>query len=104
MLRKITINVLTILLLTLGSQPLFAQPGYNGMLPHTESQTADRHYHTPVSTLQRIITESRLYDYLLNHPKFIKIQEIACRVWEKQTGSKRRVSYSRRQIFSRRID
>ena len=99
MLRTITINLLTIVVLALGSQPILAQPVYDNLL--TEQITQRKPHYSPLTRLQRIIRDAEIYEYLLAHPKVIKLQDIARRVWEKQTGSKRRVvAWSRRSIIS----
>ncbi|MEZ5476535.1 MAG: hypothetical protein R3E95_03295 [Thiolinea sp.] len=36
--------------------------------------------HHAIRKLERMLRESRLYEYMLNHPDFLKIQEIASRL------------------------
>ncbi|MEZ5448756.1 MAG: hypothetical protein R3E89_07075 [Thiolinea sp.] len=48
----------------------------------------------PFTKLERMLRESRLYEYMLNHPDFLKIQEIASRLWANQTLNKRRIRQS----------
>ncbi len=102
MLRKITINMSIMLLLALSSQSLMAQPGYEEVPGFHSKQLVTREpYYSPFIKLQRWIREAQLYEYLLDHPHFIKLQDMAQRVWEKQTGNKRRaVTWSRRNIIS----
>ena len=100
MLRATTINVLIIIVLMLNSQPTMAQPGYGQLI--FERETDRKPYDNPLARLQNLIEQSEIYEYLLGHPKVIKLQDMAQRVWEKQTGSKRRVvTWSRRNIISR---
>ena len=99
MLRKITINVLVMMLLALNSQILMAKPGYDNLRP--EQLPERRPYYSPLTKLQYLIREAEIYEHLLGHPDFIKLQDMAQRVWEKQTGNKRRaVTWSRRNIIS----
>lgn len=47
--------------------------------------------------LQQLIMQSRLYEYLLHHPDFIKIQGILNRIMALQSANKRRIMYQRIQ-------
>lgn len=103
MLRTITINVvLTMMVLALNSQTSMAQshqPGYNH--PKSERFTERKKHYNPFTKLLRLIRNAEIYECLLGHPHFIKLQDMAQRVWEKQTGNKRRVvTWSRRNIIS----
>ncbi len=91
MLRKLIINVATMMVLGLTSQPLLAQNIDNATPPaHIIKQKIDQSQ-SPVNKLQRLLNHAALYENLLAYPKFIKLQDMARRVWEKQTGNKRRV-------------
>lgn len=99
MLRTTTINIFIIIVLAFNSQATMAQPGYGQLI--FERETNRKPYDNPLSRLQNLIEQSEIYEYLLGHPKVIKLQDMAQRVWEKQTGNKRRVvTWSRRNIIS----
>lgn len=100
MLRTITINVLTMMVLVLSSQTLLAQPSYHNNKLQSERLLERKPHYSPLIRLQRFIREAEIYEYLLGHPNMIKLQDMAKRVWDKQTGNKRRiVTWSRRNII-----
>ena len=98
MLRKITINMLTMTLLMLNCQTLSAQTGYDSIRTDVITDYSKPH-HSPITRLQRLIRDMEIYEYLLGNTHFIKLQDMVQRVWDKQTGKQRRVvTYSRHNI------
>lgn len=87
-----------VLLLILPMQ-IFAAPSQpSRLLPDRTKVTLVQ---TPPSSflqLSKIISESSLYERVLTNPDFIKVQSIAQRWWDNQTGAKhkQRVTYSKR--------
>lgn len=69
-------------------------PIFKPQIAHNQPTTPPQ---TTRSSLQRIILQSGFYEYLLHHPDFIRIQGILSRLWETQSGNKRRVVHQRNQ-------
>ncbi|MEZ5475936.1 MAG: hypothetical protein R3E95_00040 [Thiolinea sp.] len=67
---------------------------YIGLLKKdTNFQTV---YANPLRELTDFITNSSVYERMMSSPDFIKVQDIARRLWDNQTGAKRKVRYSRK--------
>ncbi|HPE61391.1 MAG TPA: hypothetical protein PLB10_13735 [Thiolinea sp.] len=70
------------LLLIAGSAA--AQPQQN--LRNTEVNNIAQHYQNPLVQLGSMFTLSAVYDYLSTNPDFVKLSNIAERLWATQTG------------------
>lgn len=87
-----------VLLLILPMQTFAAPSQPSRLLPDRTQVTLVQ---TPPSSflqLSKIISESSLYERVLTNPDFIKVQSIAQRWWDNQTGAKhkQRAAYSKR--------
>lgn len=68
----------------------------NRLLPDRSSNFSKHHPHNPLMQFTDFIITSSLYESIMTSPDFIKVQDIAKRLWDNQTGAKRRVSHSKR--------
>jgi len=73
--------ILSLLLIT-GS--VAAQPQQN--LRNTAVSNVAQHYQNPLVELGSLFTLSAVYDYLSTNPDFVKLSNMAERLWATQTG------------------
>ena len=83
---RVVFEVLLILILPFSAVAAPTQP--TRLLPDRTSATLIQSPSTDLSRLSQLISESKLYEQILNNPDFIKIQSIAQRWWDNQTGAK----------------
>ncbi len=87
-----------VLLLMLPMQA-FAAPGQpSRLLPDRTNVTLVQAPSSTFLELSKLLSESSLYEWVLTSPDFIKVQSIAQRWWDNQTGAKHklRAAYSKR--------
>lgn len=87
-----------VLLLILPMQTFAAPTQPSRLLPDRTNVTLIQSPPSTFLQLSKIISESSLYERVLTNPDFIKVQSIAERWWENQTGAKhkQRAAYSKR--------
>lgn len=87
-----------VLLLILPMKTIAAPSQTDRLLPDRTNITAVQSHPSSLLQLSKIISESGLYEQVLTSPDFIKMQSIAQRWWDNQTGAKHklRASYSKR--------
>ncbi len=95
-----------VLLLILPTQTFAAPSQPNRLLPDRTNVTLVQNPPPSLLQLSKIISESSLYERVLTSPDFIKVQSIAQRWWDNQTGAKHklRAAYSKRIPKSNSID
>ena len=52
----------------------------------------------PLMEFADFIFQSKMYENMMSSPDFVKVQDIARRLWDNQTGAKHKVRYSRRIV------
>ena len=77
------------------SSALHAQPRLHSTKLQNKTILHQTTYIHPLQGIASLILNSSLYEAMLSSPDFIKMQDIAQRLWDNQTGAKRRVFYSR---------
>ena len=89
----------TLLFLTLPIQSFAAPSQPNRLLPDRTNVTLVQSPPSTFLQLSKIISESSAYERVLNSPDFIKVQGIAQRWWDNQTGAKHKqpAAYSNRE-------
>ena len=94
-----------LLLLILPVQSFAAPSQPNKLLPDRTNVTLAQNPPSTFLQFSRIISESSVYERVLNSPDFIKVQSIAQRWWDNQTGAKhkQRAAYSK-QITKNSMD
>lgn len=87
-----------VLLLILPMQTIAAPTQASRPLPDRTQATLVQSPPSTFLQLSKIISESSLYERVLTSPDFIKVQSIAQRWWDNQTGAKhkQRAAYSKR--------
>lgn len=86
-------------LLLIFPMQIFAAPHQpSKLLPDRTNVTLVQSPSSTFLQLSKIISESSLYERVLTSPDFIKVQSIAQRWWDNQTGAKhkQRAAYSKR--------
>ncbi|TXH78210.1 MAG: hypothetical protein E6Q85_01975 [Thiothrix sp.] len=89
-----------VLLLTLPMQTFAAPSQPSRLLPDRTNITLVQSPPSTFLQLSKIISESSVYEHVLSSPDFIKMQSIAQRWWDNQTGAKhkQRAAYSKRLL------
>lgn len=87
-----------VLLLILPMQTFAAPSQPSRLLPDRTSVTLVQSPPSTILQLSKLISESSAYERVLSSPDFIKMQSIAQRWWDNQTGAKhkQRAAYSKR--------
>jgi len=79
--------------------PSYAAPNQpSRLLPDRTNVTLIQPAPSTFLQMSKIISESSIYERVLNSPSFIKVQSVAQRWWDNQTGAKhkQRAAYSKR--------
>ncbi|TXH69218.1 MAG: hypothetical protein E6Q83_10730 [Thiothrix sp.] len=87
-----------VLLIMLPMQTVAAPSQPSRLLPERNTVIPVQNPSSTFLQLSKMISESSLYERVLTSPDFIKVQSIAQRWWDNQTGAKhkQRAAYSKR--------